>query len=97
MGRKSRRPNLGGNIGLDFRKRNAGFEPAQNRLLRDGMRTIGPVRLLRREEYDANDGMLGLYNVWLVENLVSGAQHLVSTQSLGPILTDMEVLAWVSR
>lgn len=51
-----------------------------------------PVRLIRIVDMKQEIAF-----VWLVEEILSGARVRILEDDLGPILNEMEVLAWASR
>jgi hypothetical protein len=91
MGRKVKRPPPVDVIG-NIQRQNDCAVAGQIRMLEDGLRQIGPVRLTKLD-----NTKLGPFDVWLVEHLVTEQTHLVNIQSLGRLMNEMEVLAWNAK
>ena len=58
-----------------------------------GLDGIPLVVTLMGSKYDRNDESTR----WLVEEIMTGQRYGLLSSTLGPALTDMEVLAWAAR
>jgi hypothetical protein len=84
-----------------FRKANDGFAPGQLRVWMTGLSRETPVELLSKIEETGREkrarGPYDSFDRWTVEMLLTGEIKIVSTQELGRLMSEMEVLAWASR
>lgn len=69
-------------------------KPQQYRLWVKDRKIWAVVRLICRVAMASRESD---WDVWFVENVGTGGRHKLSTSVMGKILTDMEVLAWVTE
>lgn len=76
----------------EHQKRNRLYKQHQICLWLGEKRFLGPVQLLYREVRTPQT----TYDLWNVENLMTGERIRVTTDKLGKSLTEMEAIAWAS-
>lgn len=79
--------------------RNGGYASGQIRMWRSGLLELGPVRLDTVDHTHplGRFGNIQMNDVWWVQCLITGHTAHVSTQDLGRVMAEMEVVAWSSR